>query len=307
MADEFILETKDLTKKFGSFTAVDHVNMHVKRGEVYGFVGENGAGKTTCMKIFAGLSKQTAGNVSLLGCPDTRNAGGHIFGRVGTLIEAPGMYPNLSGYENLKLLAKGIGNYSDKRIKDLLEFVHITDAAKKNTKGYSLGMRQRLGIAIALLAEPELLILDEPVNGLDPQGVADVRHTLRTLCTERGISILISSHLLSELEKVVDTIGIIHKGKLLREVSADSYASESGTSIRIATPNQTEAIQLLRDELHFNPELSDKGEIILKNNTMPFGELIQKLVYGNIYINAIEEQKFSLEELYFSLTGSGRG
>ena len=206
---EQILVTKDLTKVYGSKAAVKNINMHIPSGCIYGLIGRNGAGKTTIMRMISGLSEPTQGSYSLFG--KTGAEMGRLRRQVGVLIEAPGVYPDLSAYDNLRLKSIGMGVYTPERVAALLHTVGLSDVSRKvPTRNYSLGMRQRLGIALALVGDPKLLILDEPMNGLDPQGISEIRAILVKLRDESGITVMISSHILDELAKVANTFGIIN-------------------------------------------------------------------------------------------------
>ena len=208
------LETKNLTKQYGSFEAVKDMNIHIDRGEIYGLIGPNGAGKTTLMKMLVGFATPTSGEIEVA-------AGEHYLTKVGCLIESPGIYGYLNAFDNMKLKALSMGEYDEKEILDILDFVGLSRESKKKAGKFSLGMKQRLGIGMALLGSPEFLILDEPINGLDPQGIIEMRELIKRLNEEKGMTIMISSHLLGELQKVATVFGIISEGKLLTEVTAD--------------------------------------------------------------------------------------
>lgn len=214
---ECIIETENLTKKYGTATILDKVNLHVPKGKIYGLLGRNGAGKTTAMKIMLGLSFPTEGSICMFGKnykEDTKQ----LYCKIGSMIETPGFYINLTGYENLQMLAKLRGGIPKDGVEKTLEVVGLHKEKKKIFADYSLGMKQRLGIAAAILHEPQLLILDEPINGLDPIGIAEIRSFLSQLRTEKGITILISSHVLSEIEQIADVIGVMHEGHLVEEI-----------------------------------------------------------------------------------------
>ena len=218
------LETKNLTKRYGSFEAVKDMNIHIDRGEIYGLIGPNGAGKTTLMKMLVGFATPTSGETEVA-------AGEHYLSKVGCLIESPGIYGYLNAFDNMKLKALSMGEYDEKEILDILDFVGLSGEPKKKAGKFSLGMKQRLGIGMALLGSPEFLILDEPINGLDPQGIIEIRELIKRLNEEKGMTIMISSHLLGELQKVATVFGIISGGKLVTEVTAEelknSYIGEA--------------------------------------------------------------------------------
>ena len=231
MDTNYIIETKNLTKQYGSQKSVADLNIHVKRGRIYGLLGRNGAGKTTTMKMLLGLTKPTSGEVKIWGKSLQGNEK-KLLPRIGSLIESPGFYPNLTGTENLRIFATLRGVPNNHAIKDALDLVGLPYKDKKLFSQYSLGMKQRLAIALAVMHDPELLILDEPINGLDPIGIAEVRSFIRELCDARGKTILISSHILSEISLLADDIGIIDHGALLEEESLAELEQKSSKHIR---------------------------------------------------------------------------
>ena len=208
---EILLQTHALTKQYGHQKAVDNVDIHIKKGAIYGFIGRNGAGKTTCMRMICGLAKPTSGDIEMFGY--SGNELTKVRSRVGCLIETPGLYPNLSAQENLKLKCKLFGINKKGYTEEILRKVGLSDVGKKKTKNFSLGMKQRLGIAVALLNNPKLLILDEPTNGLDPIGIEELRELIRSF-PAKGITVILSSHILSEVQQTADHIGIIAGGVL---------------------------------------------------------------------------------------------
>lgn len=216
--ESFIIETKQLTKKYKGELAVSNVNLHIKKGSIYGLLGRNGAGKTTLMKMLLGLTPPTSGTFTLF----DQTLTGHekqLYPRIGALIETPGFYPNLTGTENLEIFARLRILNASHTVKNALETVGLPFRDKKLFREYSLGMKQRLGLANALLHHPQLLILDEPTNGLDPIGIAEIRDFLKTLCKDHGKTLLVSSHILSEIDLLADDIGILDRGVLLEECS----------------------------------------------------------------------------------------
>ena len=216
--ESFIIETKQLTKKYKGQLAVSNVNLHIKKGSIYGLLGRNGAGKTTLMKMLLGLTPPTSGTFTLF----DQTLTGHekqLYPRIGALIETPGFYPNLTGTENLEIFARLRNLNASHTVKNALETVGLPFKDKKLFREYSLGMKQRLGLANALLHQPQLLILDEPTNGLDPIGIAEIRDFLKTLCKDHRKTLLVSSHILSEIDLLADDIGILDRGVLLEECS----------------------------------------------------------------------------------------
>ena len=226
---EIILQTHELKKVYGKQVAVDGIDLKVERGSIYGLIGKNGAGKTTTLKMISGLAKPTSGSFSLFGKTGSELA--DVRGRVSCLIEEPGLYPNMTAFENLKAKCLCYGVKGDAYIKELLERVGLANVGKKKAGHFSLGMKQRLGIAMAMVGEPDLLILDEPINGLDPEGIVEIRDTLTQFSKEKGVTILISSHILEELSKVATHYGIMSKGRLVEQLTAEELADRC--SLRI--------------------------------------------------------------------------
>ena len=217
---EYVIETRNLSKIYSKDTVVNSVDMHVEKGKIYGLLGKNGAGKTTTMCMLLNLISPSSGEILLFG----KNPGKYsteVYSKIGSIIETPGFYENLTAYENLKVLAKLRGNYNPQNINLVLEMVNLENAKSKKFKDFSLGMKQRLGIAAAIMHTPELLILDEPINGLDPIGIKEIRTLLKRLTHEFGITILISSHILSEIENIADIIGFMDEGVLIEEISKE--------------------------------------------------------------------------------------
>ena len=256
---ELLLQTSNLTKQYGRHRAVDDVNMHIKKGAIYGFIGRNGAGKTTCLKMISGLSTPSYGEIEMFGYKgkDLQK----VRSRVGCLIEAPGLYGNMSAYDNLNIKCKLTGIKKKGYIEELLKTVGLDTVGEKKTKHYSLGMKQRLGIALALVGEPDLLILDEPINGLDPQGIVEVRETIQKLAKERGMTICISSHILEELSKLATDYGIIHNGCLVQELTREELMKKCSERIELTLDNPKQAIPVL-DDMGFNSyQVIDKEHI----------------------------------------------
>lgn len=242
----YIIETKSLTKKYKQVTVVEDISFKIKRGEIYGLIGKNGAGKTTCLKMLSGLVNATSGQIII-----DKNT------KIGCLIEAPGLYYEMNAFENLKCKCIMSGNYDKSYIESLLKFVSLEDAGKKKVFEFSLGMKQRLGIAIALVGKPDVLILDEPINGLDPQGILEIRNLLKRLKDEEKMTIVISSHILSELDKLADTIGIIHNGKLLSETSIDEIENSSCIEIEAVDANLAQKV-LCKNKIQNIDMIDDK-------------------------------------------------
>ena len=296
--EEYIIETNNLTKKFPGKVAVDHVNMHIKRGEIYGFIGRNGAGKTTAMKLILGLLKPNEGEITLFGSKDLNVQRR----KIGSLIETPSLYRNVSAYEILKRYSLLFGG-SDEDIKDILELVGLGDVGKKHAGDFSLGMKQRLGIAIALLGNPEVLILDEPINGLDPAGIKEIRDTIIKLNEERGVTFLISSHLLDELAKVVTTYGIINDGVLVEEVSAKELNERCAHNLKIKCDDLKAAEKLLKEKKYLDRYEVKDGYIVIYDNIEKSGEINELLVKHKLVVSELSINTTGLEDYFIERIG----
>lgn len=295
-----IIATTNLTKYYGKQRACENINIHVTKGEIYGLIGRNGAGKTTVLRILSGLSNATSGEYSINGKNGKELAGEKR--QVGTLIEAPGLYPNMTAYDNLKIKCIATGKNSKEYIDELLSLVGLTQAANKRTKEFSLGMRQRLGIALALAGDPELIILDEPINGLDPQGIAEVREILFKLSKEKGITIIISSHILDELAKIADSYGIIHEGFLLDEMTAQQLDERCGEYVMLKTNNNEKATAVLKEMNIVKFENHDEDTIRITSACVT-EDIVDRLVAAGIKVKEICTNRLTLEEYYLNITG----
>lgn len=273
-----IFEAKGLTKQYGDSFALQDIHMTIGVGDIYGFVGENGAGKTTLMKIIGGLVHPTEGTISLFEKKEIKELR-DARRKVGFLIERPALYPNLNATQNLMFYCHAFGIQDKSRIEEVLQAVSLSDVGKKITSEYSLGMKQRLGLAIALLHEPKFLVLDEPVNGLDPSGIVEVRKILEKLAKEQGVTILISSHILSELQLLATKYGFIHRGRLIKEISAEELLQTVETKMCIRTANPDVTAQFLRNELQIESiELTAHGEIQIPKESTNLEELTSLLL-----------------------------
>ena len=262
---EYVIETRNLSKIYSKDTVVNSVDMHVEKGKIYGLLGKNGAGKTTTMCMLLNLTSPSSGEILLFG----KNPGKYsteVYSKIGSIIETPGFYENLTAYENLKVLAKLRGNYNPKNINLVLEMVNLENAKSKKFKDFSLGMKQRLGIAAAIMHTPELLILDEPINGLDPIGIKEIRTLLKRLTHEFGITILISSHILSEIENIADIIGFMDEGVLIEEISKEDLFKRLDKFVEFEVSDIDLACEILKKlELKENYDfIIDRNEGILR-------------------------------------------
>ena len=275
--------------------------MHIKKGAIYGFIGRNGAGKTTCLKMISGLSTPSYGEIEMFGYKgkDLQK----VRSRVGCLIEAPGLYGNMSAYDNLNIKCKLTGIKKKGYIEELLKTVGLDTVGEKKTKHYSLGMKQRLGIALALVGEPDLLILDEPINGLDPQGIVEVRETIQKLAKERGMTICISSHILEELSKLATDYGIIHNGCLVQELTREELMKKCSERIELTLDNPKQAIAVL-DDMGFNSyQVIDKEHIHIFERLGESASLNMELAKAGIPVKGISITSEELENYFLRLTG----
>lgn len=299
----YILQTNHLTKKIDGKELVRDVGIHVKKGEIYGFLGPNGAGKTTVMKMITNLWKPTEGTVELFG-QALENTSYDVFKRMGSMIEFPTFYEHMSGRDNLKLHCEYMGYYSKDSLNEALNMLGLAEAADKPVKRYSLGMKQRLGIARAILCRPELLILDEPTNGLDPAGMKQIRDLFRMLKEEYGMTFLISSHLLSEIESIADTIGIISHGKLLREISMQEISEMNTAYIELTVENTQRAAYILSEKMNLsNFKIMDDSRIRIYELSAATQEISKQLLLNRVEMTSITKHTESLEDYFLKLTG----
>lgn len=299
---KYILTAKDLTKEYSRSTkALDRFSIHIPKGAIYGFIGENGAGKTTFIRLICGLQKPTSGTYTLFGAKSTDKSILSSRKRIGAVVETPSIYTDMTARNNLKQQYQILGLPSYDGIDELLHLVGLSHTGKKKVKNFSLGMRQRLGIAIALVGSPDFLILDEPSNGLDPQGVIEIRELILKLNREKQITILISSHNLDELSRVATHYGFIANGKMIKETTQKELQKECRKSIKV-TVTDTEVLARVLDILNIEYEiLSDKVANIY--GEIPVSELSLKLAKDNCYITSMHEQEETLESYYINLVG----
>ena len=303
--NDYILKTENITKTYGSTKALDKINMNIKRGAIYGLIGRNGAGKTTLLKVISGLTFPEEGEVVLFGKKIAGN--NELLERVGVLIEDPGLYPNLTSYENMKLKCIAYGINKKGYIASLLKQVGLEDVGKKKIKQFSLGMKQRLGIALALVGEPDLLLLDEPVNGLDPQGIIEIREILTRLSIEKDMTIIISSHILEELSKIVTRLGVIESGKLIEEIDKKELLEKMKDKLVINTSEVERAVTVLEEKLNItNFKVVDSNTIYVYERIDESGAINSELSKSNIKVDSISVNRESLEEYFINLTGGGK-
>ena len=298
--NETVVTTEHLTKRYGHRLAVDSVSLTVRRGEVYGFLGPNGAGKTTTLRMLLGLVRPSSGRATVLGAPPgtpSATAG------VGALVEGPGFYPYLSGRDNLRVFAR-YASVPTAKVDEVLETVDLADRANDRASGYSLGMKQRLGVAAALLKDPELLILDEPTNGLDPAGMAEMRTMLRRLGTGRR-TVLLSSHLLGEVQQVCDRVGVINQGKLLRQATVGELRGHG--SLRVAAEPLHQAHTVAERLFGVGRVRVHDGTLDLDVDGDQAPRLNRELVGAGVAVRSLGWHQRSLEDLFFELTTRRNG
>ncbi len=301
---EYVITTSMLSKTYGKCKALDEITMHIPKGSIYGFVGKNGAGKTTLIRMITGISKPTSGGYSLYGIENSNKEVSKMRRRVGAVVEKPSLYPNMTARDNLKQQSILLGLLSKESIQEVLELVGLEKLGNKKVKDFSLGMKQRLAIAKAIIGNPDFLILDEPVNGLDPQGIVEIRELLLKLNKEKQITILITSHFLDELSKIATDFGFIHKGRLIKEISA----SELEMSL-------SKYLQLEVNDCVLLTRALDKHNIgyeVLSDNTakvyteMAATKLIHILEEENCEVISINKKEESLEHYFINLVGGER-
>ena len=298
---EYIFKTDSLTKQYRNFKALNQLNMHVPKGAIYGFVGKNGSGKTTLIRLLCGLQKPTSGEFTLYGISNTDKSICRARRRIGAVVETPAIYGDMTAVDNLKQQYRILGIPSDEGIEELLSLVGLSDTGKKKAKNFSLGMRQRLGIAIALAGNPDFLVLDEPTNGLDPQGIIEMRELILKLNREKQITVLISSHILDELSKLATHYGFIDKGCIVREMSAEELEKSCQKYTRIEVSDTGILARVLDEAKQEYKIISEKNaEIYAKVNIT---QLTLALNKENCEILSLEEHSESLESFYISLLG----
>ncbi|MCR4992176.1 MAG: ATP-binding cassette domain-containing protein [Lachnospiraceae bacterium] len=297
----YILETENLTKMYGKKAALNNVSIHVNQGDIYGLVGRNGAGKTTFMKIICGLAQKTKGSFSIFGRKDDNL--GEAAQRRGLLIESPGIFNEYSAETNLKIKCKLMGINDPDEPKRLLKLIGLEDAGKKKAKNFSLGMKQRLGIGIALAGSPDLVVLDEPINGLDPQGIIEIRDMICRLNRENGTTFIISSHILDELSKIATKYGIINKGELIEESPAEELKSRCESRVELITDNAAKAVGVLERIGIGNVKILGDGKINIYEQFERTGDITLALASEGVTTYEIVRKLESVENYYLRLVG----
>jgi len=298
----YILQTSHLSKTIDGKQLVTDVNIHVKKGEVYGFLGPNGAGKTTVMKMLTNLWKPTSGTVTLFG-KALEKTSYEVLKRMGSIIEFPTFYDHMSGKDNLQLHCEYMGYYNKGSVEEALGMLGLSDAADKPAGSYSLGMKQRLGIARAILCKPELVILDEPTNGLDPAGMKQIRDLFRMLCTEYGMTLMISSHLLPEIESIADTVGVIHHGKMMKEISMKEIAETNTAYIELAVEDTKKAAYVLAEKMQLsNFKIVNDSGIRIYEQGVTTQKISRELMANDVEIASISQHTETLEDYFLKIT-----
>ncbi|WP_286145150.1 ABC transporter ATP-binding protein [Bacteroides caecimuris] len=296
------MQTSHLSKTIDGKQLVTDVNIHVKKGEVYGFLGPNGAGKTTVMKMLTNLWKPTSGTVALFGKALEKNSY-EVLKRMGSIIEFPTFYDHMSGKDNLQLHCEYMGYYNKGSVEEALGMLGLSDAADKPAGSYSLGMKQRLGIARAILCKPELVILDEPTNGLDPAGMKQIRDLFRMLCTEYGMTFMISSHLLPEIESIADTVGVIHHGKMMKEISMKEIAETNTAYIELAVEDTKKAAYVLAEKMQLsNFKIVNDSGIRIYEQGVTTQKISRELMANDVEIASISQHTETLEDYFLKIT-----
>ncbi len=301
---QYILETQSLCKHYKNNKALHDLNMHVPKGAIYGFVGKNGAGKTTLIRLITGLQRPTFGNYRIFGAKNTDKAILRARKRMGAVVESPSLYMNMTARENMiqQFILLGLTRYDE--IDELLKFVGISNTGKKKVKDFSLGMRQRLGIAVALAGSPDLLVLDEPINGLDPQGIVDIRELVLKLNREKGVTVLISSHILDELSRIATHYGFIDRGHIIHEMSAKELEASCRKRISVRVSDARAMVRAL-DAMKLRYEVVSNTDLHIFDEAS-VSELSEAAKAEGCCILAMNEQNESLESFYMNLIGGGR-
>ncbi len=301
---EYIIKTENLTKKYGHSIVVDNVSIHVPKGKIYALLGRNGAGKTTLMKMLLKLISTSNGSIHLFG-EKSEKINTNLFAKIGSIIEMPGFYENLSAQENMSIISRLRRQLNEEALNDSLEVVGLNNEGKKPFSNYSLGMKQRLGIAVALMHKPQLLILDEPINGLDPIGISEIRKLLSNLSKEKGVTVLISSHDLSEIEQIADVIGVMHEGQLIDEINMSELRNGNSRYIEFEISDVVKASFFLEDIHGINKYQVQGDTIKVYDNSCNCGMLNKTFVENGLIVYRIERKKENLEDYFSKLIGGG--
>lgn len=300
--NDLIVETAGLTKRYGKRNVVDGLDLHVQRGQIYGFLGLNGAGKTTTIRMLMGLVHPTSGTARLFGSPIPAERM-RVMQHVGALVESPSYYAHLSGRDNLRIIATLL-DAPARRVDEVLEIVRLAADAGRKAGDYSLGMKQRLGIAAALIGSPRLLVLDEPTNGLDPAGIHEIRDLIRRMPREHGITVLVSSHLLAEIDQMATSVGVVHNGRLLFQGPIENLRARSRGHVHLQVDRPDAALELA-GSLPLTRSAEEGGLVLDSCVPGDAARLVRTLVTGDVAVYRVEERQRTLEEIFLELTGEG--
>ncbi|WP_439744210.1 ABC transporter ATP-binding protein [Bacillus pseudomycoides] len=298
-----VLSVRNVKKVIGKKTLVENISFDVNQGEVFGFLGPNGAGKTTTIRMLVGLIKATEGTISIGGYNIKENFR-EAMRQIGSIVENPELYTYLTGWENLKQFARMLGGISDERILEIAKMVHLDERIHDKVKTYSLGMKQRLGIAQALLGNPKLLILDEPTNGLDPAGIREMREFIHKLVKEENMSVFISSHLLSEVQMICDRVAIIHKGKMITVAPIEELIKTASDRVEWIVTPISRALELLKTSKEIREISIDDERLLCRMDIATISAWNKRFVKNGIDVHSVKELVFTLEDLFIELTGS---
>lgn len=298
-----VLELKNVSKSFGKRKVINDISLEVKEGEIYGFLGPNGSGKTTTIKMILRLIDLDSGTITVNGY-DTKKQFEKAMECIGAIVENPDMYKYMTGLENLKLHAR-IRNVDEKRIDEVLELVELKDRAKDKVGKYSLGMKQRLGLALTLLHKPKVLILDEPTNGLDPAGIKKLRDILKEIAHKEGVAVFVSSHILSEMQLMCDKVAVLDNGKIVKTEEITNTQEEAIEALEIRVKNTEKAVQILKEKFEIDAKLENRNiEITVSTDRVP--AVVKELAIADVEVKAVIPKEHTLEEIFFDATEGGK-
>lgn len=299
----FVLQTYNISKRYGKDLALDNVNLQIEKGQVYGLIGLNGSGKSTFMRIVCGLISATNGSIELFGRSGDQALQNERI-KIGQSIETPALYPDLTAMQNLDIQRILVGISDKSTVRKTLETVGLEDTGKKLVKNFSLGMKQRLALAISLISNPEFLILDEPTNGLDPVGIIETRDIIRRLAIEKGLTILVSSHLLDELSQIATHYGIIHNGRLIKQLSAEELTNETKRYVKIVVNNAPNAGHFLTNTFNVRCETVSQNEMIIVDQPDRIAEYNKALIGAGYLVEHLTKNDYKLEEYFITITNA---
>jgi ABC-2 type transport system ATP-binding protein len=296
---EYILQTENLTKSYSGKSVINKVNLEVPKGAVYGLIGKNGSGKTTTMRMITGLATPTSGNIRFF---EDSYRGKHR-SKISAVIEYPSFYPSMNAKQNMQAQSLALGIKNNKSIGELLELVGLTGTAGKKVKNFSLGMKQRLAISMALIGEPDFLFLDEPINGLDPSGIKEIRHLIINLNQEKNVTIMISSHILGELEKIATHYGVLKEGELIEQFSSEEIKSRIKSCIKVRVNDASRALEVIVQNLNIQDYKLEEKEIIIYDESADSRTINSELVKNDIVVESIAAENGDYEDYFIKLMG----